>query len=212
MSLINEALRKARQAASEHDSKQPDGPFQPARAYPSRRSGRRGGLLAMALIAIAASVVGAAAAWWILGDREKSSTEATENQSQPVEIASLAAPASASPAPSEAEANSATGRVTHRSGHAAGGGSRFRANMVELENSGTHSDGTDHRPQRRTDIRHGGRARLRLAQPRLSSSRDPTIRSPRSTASKCGSARRSRALWSKPLNRIGSYCAMTKGC
>ena len=43
MSLINEALRKARQAASEHDSKQPDGAFQPATAYPSRRTSRGGG-------------------------------------------------------------------------------------------------------------------------------------------------------------------------
>ena len=107
MSLINEALRKARQAASEHESKPPAGPFQPAKAYPSRRSGRRGGLLGTAMVAVAASVIGAAAAWWILGDHEKSSTETTENQSQPVEITSHAAPALASPAPSEAEANSA---------------------------------------------------------------------------------------------------------
>jgi hypothetical protein len=75
VSLINEALRKARQAASEHESKQPDGPFRPARAYPSRRSGRGSGLFAIALIAVAAGVIGAAAAWWFLGDRETASTE-----------------------------------------------------------------------------------------------------------------------------------------
>ena len=74
MSLINEALRKARQAASEHESKQPDGPFQPARAYPSRRSGRRDGPLAMALIAVAAGVVGASAVWWYVGGRETASS------------------------------------------------------------------------------------------------------------------------------------------
>jgi hypothetical protein len=77
VSLINEALRKARQAASEHDSKQAEGAFQPARAYPSRRSGRRSGLSAMALIAVAAGVVGAGAAWWLLGDREPASTDTT---------------------------------------------------------------------------------------------------------------------------------------
>ena len=75
MSLINEALRKARQAASEHESKRPEGPFQPARAYPSRRSGRHGRLLAMALIAVVAAVVGAAAGWWFLGGRETAIVE-----------------------------------------------------------------------------------------------------------------------------------------
>lgn len=75
MSLINEALRKARQAASEHESKQPAGPFQPARAYPSRRSGRRVGPLAMALIAVAAGVIGAVAVWWYLGDHQIASEE-----------------------------------------------------------------------------------------------------------------------------------------
>jgi hypothetical protein len=75
VSLINEALRKARQAASEHESKKPEGPFQPARAYPSKRTGRRGGLLAMALIAVAAGAIGAAAVWWLLDDRDTTPTE-----------------------------------------------------------------------------------------------------------------------------------------
>jgi hypothetical protein len=88
VSLINEALRKARQAASDHEAKQPVGPFQPARAYPSRRSGRRGGWLAIALIAVAAGVVGTAAAWWILGDGETLSTEAIESRSQAGEATS----------------------------------------------------------------------------------------------------------------------------
>lgn len=87
MSLINEALRKARQAASEHEPKQAEGPFQPARAYPSRRSGRRSGLPAMAVIAIAASVIGAAAAWWILGDRKTASRVATMVEGPSIEDA-----------------------------------------------------------------------------------------------------------------------------
>ena len=87
MSLINEALRKARQAASEHESKKPEGPFQPARAYPSKRTGRRGGLMAIALIAVAAGAIGAAAAWWILGDRETASTDATIIESPSIEVA-----------------------------------------------------------------------------------------------------------------------------
>ena len=87
MSLINEALRKARQAASEHESKQPEGPFQPARAYPSRRSGRGGGLLAIALIAVAAGVVGAAAGWWFVGDRETASSDTTMVEGPAIEAA-----------------------------------------------------------------------------------------------------------------------------
>lgn len=77
MSLINEALRKARQAASEHESKPPQGAFRPAKAYPSRRSGRPGGPLTVALIAVAAAAIGAAAAWWLLGGRQPTATEAS---------------------------------------------------------------------------------------------------------------------------------------
>jgi cytoskeletal protein RodZ len=123
VSLINEALRKARQAASEHDSKPPDGPFQPSRAYPSRRSGRPNSLLTMALIAVAAGVVGAAAAWWILGQRETVSTNIAAVKGPPIETstplatpvnvptpvddqataASLEAPPEQEPAPAQAE-------------------------------------------------------------------------------------------------------------
>ena len=101
MSLINEALRKARQAASEHESKQPAGPFQPARAYPSRRSGRRGGLLTMAIIAVAAGVIGAMAAWWILGNHERPSSEAINNQSKLVEATPPASSAPGALSPSD---------------------------------------------------------------------------------------------------------------
>ena len=70
MSLINEALRKARQAASEHDSKQAEDPFRPARAYPSRRSGSPNSLLIVALTAVAAGAIVASALWWFFGSRQ----------------------------------------------------------------------------------------------------------------------------------------------
>jgi len=101
VSLINEALRKARQAASEHESKQPAGPFQPTRAYPSRRSGRRGGLLGMAIIVVAAGVIGAVAAWWILGNHETPSSEAINNQSNFVEATPPASSAPGALSPSD---------------------------------------------------------------------------------------------------------------
>jgi len=117
VSLINEALRKARQAASEHDAKPPEGPFQPARAYPSRGPGRRGGLLLMSLIAVAAGVSGAVAAWWILGDHETVSNspavEAATSMATPVvvptpfddrtPVAPYEAPPRQEPAPVEVE-------------------------------------------------------------------------------------------------------------
>lgn len=105
MSLINEALRKARQAASEHDSKQPDGVFRPARAYPSRRSGR-GGPLTVALIAIAAGVVGASAAWWFLGDRPTASNESIVNETRLIDAVTPAIASEASLTPAEARSES----------------------------------------------------------------------------------------------------------
>jgi hypothetical protein len=99
VSLINEALRKARQAASEHESKQPTGPFQPAKAYPSRRSGRRGGPLAMALIAVAAAAVGAVAVWWYLGDHGTASTGTAIVDGPSFEAATPPAPPAESPTP-----------------------------------------------------------------------------------------------------------------
>ena len=97
MSLINEALRKARQAASEHDSKQPDDVFRPRKAYPSRRSGRRSGSLAMILIAVIAGVGGATAAWWFLSDRPTAPTEATVSRGRSFDAASPAASTEPSP-------------------------------------------------------------------------------------------------------------------
>ena len=108
MSLINEALRKARQAASEHESKQPEGPFQPARAYPSRRSGRHGRLLAMALIAVVAAVVGAAAGWWFLGGSETAPTETTIVEGPAIEAATPLATPPGFPTPVEDRAAAAS--------------------------------------------------------------------------------------------------------
>jgi hypothetical protein len=59
----------------------------------------------MALIAVAAAIVGAAAAWWILGDHATSPTEANNSQAQTGDDAPAAAPARVTPIPSEAEAN-----------------------------------------------------------------------------------------------------------
>jgi len=90
VSLINEALRKARQAASEHDAQQAEGRFRPRKAYPSRRSGGRGWLVT-ATIAIVAGVIGASAGWWFFADRQASTTEAAITESQPVEPAATIA-------------------------------------------------------------------------------------------------------------------------
>jgi len=107
VSLINEALRKARQAASEHDSKQPEGPFQPAKAYPSRRSGRSSGLLMMVLIAVAAGVVGASAVWWFLSDRETTSTETTIVEGPSIDAAAPQATPAGSSTPVDDQATAA---------------------------------------------------------------------------------------------------------
>ena len=66
MSLINDALRKARQAAAEHDEQRPGRPFQAPRAYPSRAPRRGTGMAAVVLIASIAAVGGAALVWWAL--------------------------------------------------------------------------------------------------------------------------------------------------
>lgn len=64
MSLINDALRKARQAAAEHDVQQ--GRSRPPMAYPSRGPRRGLGTAAVAMIATAACLGGAAAVWWAM--------------------------------------------------------------------------------------------------------------------------------------------------
>jgi type IV secretory pathway VirB10-like protein len=99
VSLINEALRKARQAASEHESKQPDGPFRPSRAYPSRRSRHGSGLLAMLVIAVAAGVVGAAAAWWLLSESKPAPAEIPVVEGPSLEVATSPATPEVFPTP-----------------------------------------------------------------------------------------------------------------
>jgi hypothetical protein len=85
VSLINEALRKARQAASEHDAKQADDIFRPRKAYPSRRSGR-GGWLITAMIATVAAVIGASAAWWFFGEGRSTPVESTIAEARLAEV------------------------------------------------------------------------------------------------------------------------------
>jgi cytoskeletal protein RodZ len=70
VSLINDALRKARQAAAEHDARPPDGPFQARKAYPSRSPNRRTGVMLVVLVAMAAGLLGAALAWWLAVDHQ----------------------------------------------------------------------------------------------------------------------------------------------
>jgi len=71
VSLINDALRKARQAAAEHEAQQPDAAFRAPKAYPSRGPRRRSGVVMLAVVAIAAGLGGAAVAWWAVGQREQ---------------------------------------------------------------------------------------------------------------------------------------------
>jgi hypothetical protein len=101
VSLINEALRKARQAASEHDAKQPEGAFQPVKAYPSRRRGRRGGPMAGALIAVAAGVFGASAAWWFLSDQDNASGNSVTSEARLSDAAPSAPPVESPPVSEE---------------------------------------------------------------------------------------------------------------
>jgi len=86
VSLINDALRKARQAASEHEAKQAEEVFRPRKAYPSRRTGG-GGWLVTAMIAVAAAVVGASAAWLLFGARQSVPVESTIAEARPPELA-----------------------------------------------------------------------------------------------------------------------------
>ncbi len=71
MSLINDALRKARQAAAEHEAQQPDAAFRAPKAYPSRGPRRRSGVVGLAVVAVMAGLAGAAVAWWAVGQREQ---------------------------------------------------------------------------------------------------------------------------------------------
>jgi len=70
VSLINDALRKARQAAAEHDARQPDAAFRAPKAYPSRGPRRRSGVVLLVLVAATAGLTGAALVWWTLSKGE----------------------------------------------------------------------------------------------------------------------------------------------
>jgi len=70
VSLINDALRKARQAAAEHESRQPEAAFRTPKAYPSHGPRRRRGAALVVLVAVAAGLTGAALVWWTLGKGE----------------------------------------------------------------------------------------------------------------------------------------------
>jgi hypothetical protein len=71
VSLINDALRKARLAAAEHEAQQPDATFRAPKAYPSRGPRRRSGVVMLAVVAVMAGLAGAAVAWWAVGQREQ---------------------------------------------------------------------------------------------------------------------------------------------
>ena len=71
MSLINDALRKARLAAAEHEAQQPDATFRAPKAYPSRGPRRRSGVVVLVVVAVMAGLGGAAVAWWVVGQREQ---------------------------------------------------------------------------------------------------------------------------------------------
>jgi hypothetical protein len=75
VSLINEALRKARQAAAEHELSQSEAPFRAPKAYPTRGPRRRGVVILLVLVAAAAGLTGAALVWWTL-DKGQSSVAA----------------------------------------------------------------------------------------------------------------------------------------
>jgi len=70
VSLINDALRKARQAAAEHEARQPEAAFRAPKAYPSRGPRLRSGVVLLVLVAATAGVTGAALVWWILDKGE----------------------------------------------------------------------------------------------------------------------------------------------
>jgi len=94
VSLINEALRKARQAAADHDDQRNAG--RTPQAYPSRGPRKGAGPAAVALVAVLAGLAGAVGVWWIVGAGavdSKPGSEVTlqqptavESSSTPVEI------------------------------------------------------------------------------------------------------------------------------
>ncbi len=96
MSLINDALRKARQAASEHEAERAGsgGGLRPA--YPGRGRPRSIGPVVV-LVAVTAAVAGAAGSWWLAGRQDR-------NGEQTLGAAPAATAAAPTPAPTEAVA------------------------------------------------------------------------------------------------------------
>ncbi len=87
MSLINEALRKARQAAAEHDDQRSAG--RAPQAYPSRGPRKGTGPAAVALVAVLAGLAGAAGVWWIVGaGAVDSESDGTSSLQQPAAVES----------------------------------------------------------------------------------------------------------------------------
>jgi hypothetical protein len=70
MSLINDALRKARQAAAEHEDGRAQDPFRVRTAHP-RGAPRRSTPSALLAVAVVAALVGAALAWFLIGRSEQ---------------------------------------------------------------------------------------------------------------------------------------------
>lgn len=69
MSLVSDALRKARQEAAEREGGQQGSRFPAAMVHPGRGSRLGVGLLLGALITLLAAAGGGLAAWWLLGAR-----------------------------------------------------------------------------------------------------------------------------------------------
>lgn len=85
MSLISDALRKARQEAAEREAKE-RGLETPVVAGYWKRGGRLGaGLVLGAVIALGAAVVGGCLVWWVLADRsDAAAVEAPDREGQAV--------------------------------------------------------------------------------------------------------------------------------
>jgi len=79
MSLIGDALRKTRQEAAERESERKGVLFSAKIANPHTSSNLGLGLALGAAIAIAATVAGGSAAWWLLSRGEATQPEATDN-------------------------------------------------------------------------------------------------------------------------------------